>query len=261
MSPLRPVIASSLNKLTNGEHFINAFDEAIKKLILENDDNLPNKISRCFENCHPAFLAVKENINDLYDIFSKKNDLAQVSRVILSLETIKKSPNLYLVKSLLKYFSTEDLSGELKSNLCLIWTYELKQTDDFVKNVVGGFQTNDDKNPLKEYLPSKSSIWTCHLAQSVIVGANGEDLFKEMAIEKLFDIINAHGDNNSNTAYTKSLAILQCVSKHLSLVKKIKLKQELKSKQEVLLKKYETYALTNLNFGIDRYVLLPFSCR
>ena len=46
LSSLRPAIASSLNKLTQDDHFVEAFDEAIKKMIVENDVNLPNKISR-----------------------------------------------------------------------------------------------------------------------------------------------------------------------------------------------------------------------
>ena len=90
------------------------------------------------------------------------------------------------------------------------------------------------------------------MAQSVIIGANGKDLLEDMSIESLFDIIDVHGDNNSNTAYTKSLAILQCISKHLSLVKKASEKNDLPTNQESLLKKYEIYALTNLNFSIDR---------
>ena len=101
-------------------------------------------------------------------------------------------------------------------------------------------------------LPKRSSIWTCHLAQSVIIGANGEDLLEDMSIESLFDIIESQSDNCSNTAYTKSLSILQCISKHLSLVKKSGIDGKLKLDHGNLLKKYENYALTNLNFGIDR---------
>ena len=149
VSSLRPVIASSLNKLTQEKYFVQAFDESIKKMILEKDENLPNKISRCFENCNPAFLGVKENISQLYEVFSSKEDLGEVSRVILSLETISKSPNQNLLKNLQKYFLIEDVSGELKSNLCLIWTYELKHTDSFVKNVVKGLNDCDENNPLK----------------------------------------------------------------------------------------------------------------
>ena len=105
----------------------------------------------------------------------------------------------------------------------------------------------------QDLLPKRSSIWTCHLAQSVIIGANGEDLLEDLSIESLFDIIESQSDNCSNTAYTKSLSILQCISKHLSLVKKSGIIDEkLKLDHGNLLKKYENYALTNLNFGIDR---------
>ena len=86
----------------------------------------------------------------------------------------------------------------------------------------------------------------------MIIGANGEDLLEDMSIESLFDIIESQSDNCSNTAYTKSLSILQCISKHLSLVKKSKIDEKLKLDHGNLLKKYENYALTNLNFGIDR---------
>ena len=86
----------------------------------------------------------------------------------------------------------------------------------------------------------------------MIIGANGEDLLEDMSIESLFDIIESQSDNCSNTAYTKSLSILQCISKHLSLVKKSGIDEKLKLDHGNLLKKYENYALTNLNFGIDR---------
>jgi hypothetical protein len=164
-SSLRPIIASSLNKLGKDNHFAKAFDEAIMRMIFENDlkmmaipkiienNDLANKISRCFENCNPAFLGVKENINALYEIFSEKEDLGEVSRVILSLETIAKSPNQNLVKNLMRCFLMEDLQGELKSNLCLIWTYELKDTDCFVKNVVKGLNDDEENNPLKVKMP------------------------------------------------------------------------------------------------------------
>ena len=150
--------------------FAEAFDEAIMRMIFENDlqmmaipkinvnNDLSNKISRCFENCQPAFLGVKENINALYEIFSEKEDLGEVSRVILSLETIAKSPNQNLVKNVMKCFSLEDLQGELKSNLCLIWTYELKDTDGFVKNVVKGLNHDEENNPLKVKMPQTFSF-------------------------------------------------------------------------------------------------------
>ena len=158
-------IYKEVHELGKDNHFAEAFDEAIMRMIFENDlqmmaipkitenNDLSNKISRCFENCKPAFLGVKENINALYEIFSEKEDLGEVSRVILSLETIAKSPNQNLVKNLMKCFLIEDLQGELKSNLCLIWTYELKDTDCFVKNVVKGLNDDEGNNPLKVKMP------------------------------------------------------------------------------------------------------------
>ena len=92
---------------------------------------------------------MKENIVELYEILSNKEDLGEVSRMILSLETISKSPNENLVKKLTKYFNREDFPAELKSNICLIWTYELKETEAFVKNVVKVLKHGEENNPLK----------------------------------------------------------------------------------------------------------------
>ena len=50
----------------------------------------------------------------------------------------------------------------------------------------------------------------------------------------------------------KSLGILNCISRHLSLVKKCQGLDLDSEKHLDLLEKYQNYALTNLNFSIDR---------
>ena len=106
-------MASSLNKLSQEEPFIEAFSIQIKKFITSKNPDLPQKISRCFENCQPALEGVKKNIQDLYEIFTNSQNLAGVSRVILSLETLEKSPNLNLVENVTFLFENEDVPGTL----------------------------------------------------------------------------------------------------------------------------------------------------
>ena len=150
-SSLRSIIASSLNKLQDYSELDQIFDGYIKETIIHNSQ-LVEVIQRCFENCSPALSAVRQNLNQLYEMFigdlhKNKNSFASgnvdsLVRVLLALESQGNCPNEDLLNAIQIYFhennNDNQMSGETKRNLALIWTHEIRYrfTNDFVKLLV-----------------------------------------------------------------------------------------------------------------------------
>ena len=227
------------------------------KLIFPYSDKIVTIVARCFENCSSALEAVKKDLQDLYLNFVRQlnssTDSGPIARVILSLESQGQCQNDELLHAILKHFSDENMLSDIKSNLALIWTYELKsKIPDFHHELFEALQNRDSQ--VTPYVP-KTESWLRTIVTAVVTLGDKSLLMplneEKLRLEFLYDIIIEDlNDVDSVTAYIKSVGVLQCSSKHLSFKKNLQDNHE--DLNLKLIKKYEIYALTNLNFSIDR---------
>jgi hypothetical protein len=207
-SALKSVIAKSVTRLTEQNVFEEAFKTHLKSIIDQVDHDLVSFVQRCFENCDPAFEAVKSNICQLYEIFTNQcknetniDNLGPLARVLLSLETISRSPNLSLIEVICDFFLDGSIPGDAKSNFCLLWIHETCHhfAQDHFSRVVQGLEKNvQDKNEIVVMMIQmpRISSWILYMANAIVTLSSNSDLFEMFdqqcqGLELLFDVITS----------------------------------------------------------------------